>query len=470
MTMDRDLDRVLARYLEDGPTEIADRVVTNALETIDHTTQARPRLRLPRRLTMQHPLRLAAVPVTAVIVVAVAIGLLNRTSQPPVAATPSPGVATVSPSASASASPGPTFTQAPPAAGPPLIAYLHRDPRVGGTTLGDWHVWIVRPDGSDRRPLNSELSVEPTVLAWSSDGSRVYASVANWFGSLPGHDPGIYAIDVATGEATRVSACVTPCYRDWYPHVSPDGSTLLVVRGTGDANSDPLESYLVSIDLASGQETEIPGTRLDGRFRPCGPEDASCLGTWLRGPSFSPDGRRIAFARMEERAVDPDAGVVRGATFAWGDLVVMDADGSNPRTLDLGGLPASDPVWSPDGARILFSSYVEDYVAGPDGGPIDSMRTRRDIYTVAADGSDLRRLTDDGNCAGAGWTSDGRIRFIRFGREGAGDAPEVNPNFWIMDADGSDAEQLTSFGPGDGDWSTISLSYPAAVWRPEPAR
>ena len=458
MTMDRDLDRVLAQYFEDGPTKIADRVVTSALETIDHTPQARLRLRLPRRLTMQHPLWLAAVPVSAVIVVAVAAGLLNQNSPPPIAATPSPGVATVSPSASASASasasPGSSVTPAPPAAGPPLIAYIHRetDP-VSGILTYEWHVWTVEPDGSNRQRLNADISVDPTVLAWSPDGSRVLAYAQGFPNIDPETSPGVYAFDVVTGSATQLSACVAPCYRD-DPELSADGSTLLVVRRTADANGEPAESFLVSIDLATGRETEIPGTRLDNSPRSCG-DNVGCSGPWMQGPSLSPDGRRIAVGVMEEVGVAPDEGFV--STRAH--MVVMNRDGSNARTLDLGGLSAGDPRWSPDGARILFSSYIQDYPG--------VVRIRRDVYTVAADGGGLRRLTKDGHSTGATWTSVGRIRFIRFGREGAGGV-EVDPNFWIMDADGSNARQLTDFRASDWGWSTPSLSYPNVGWRPDP--
>jgi dipeptidyl aminopeptidase/acylaminoacyl peptidase len=63
-----------------------------------------------------------------------------------------------------------------------------------------------------------------------------------------------------------------------------------------------------------------------------------------------------------------------------------------------------DPVWSPDGDRIAFRSY-----RGPD--PDDTYV--QDLYTVAPDGSDLRRVTDgDVTATAPAWSPDGeRIAF-----------------------------------------------------------
>jgi Tol biopolymer transport system component len=84
-------------------------------------------------------------------------------------------------------------------------------------------------------------------------------------------------------------------------------------------------------------------------------------------PSWSPDGKRIAF--MSWRT---------GRT----ELFTMNADGSDQKkllTLDKGG--AIDPRWSPDGSRIAF-------VHLPEG-----MNGRAAIIcTVNADGTNLRRL------------------------------------------------------------------------------
>src|SRR4051812_27233939 len=73
--------------------------------------------------------------------------------------------------------------------------------------------------------------------------------------------------------------------------------------------------------------------------------------------------------------------------------------------------------WSPDGKTIAFDAQIKG---------------NKDIYTISADGSDLRRLTNlkavDSLPA---WSPDSE-KILFFSDRGA------NGDIWIMDADGSD--------------------------------
>jgi hypothetical protein len=104
-----------------------------------------------------------------------------------------------------------------------------------------------------------------------------------------------------------------------------------------------------------------------------------------RDATFSPQGRRIAFA-------------------AAGDLWIMEADGADRRRLTATPGPEGEPTWSPAGDQLA-------YAAGRGG--------RRQLFRVSAAGGTpapvAARPSDDHSPA---WSAQGRIAFIRHTHRG----------------------------------------------------
>ncbi|HLF56716.1 MAG TPA: Tol-Pal system beta propeller repeat protein TolB [Thermoanaerobaculia bacterium] len=187
-------------------------------------------------------------------------------------------------------------------------------------------------------------------------------------------------------------------------------------------------------------------------------------GTFNASPSFSPDGRRVAFARA------------LGANI---EIFVCDRDGSGVRRLTNSGGIDMNPAWSPSGQEIAFTSSRS-------GSP--------QLYVMDAEGSNLRRVTFEGEYNdGASWSPDGtrlayatRVDRSRFdiavldlvslaakrltAGSGSNEAPSFSPDgrriaftssraggtqiFAMSVADGSDVEQLTREGSNWApDWS-----------------
>ncbi|HEY2952256.1 MAG TPA: peptidase M28, partial [Verrucomicrobiae bacterium] len=102
--------------------------------------------------------------------------------------------------------------------------------------------------------------------------------------------------------------------------------------------------------------------------------------------SYSPDGKQIVFCSLraayptnklsqeERKRLETDP--------AWfGDIYLMNADGSDQRRLTRTPGYDGGPFFSPDGQRIIWRRFEESGVVA-------------DIYTMKLDGSDVRRLTE----------------------------------------------------------------------------
>lgn len=204
--------------------------------------------------------------------------------------------------------------------------------------------------------------------------------------------PELLRLDAVTGEVARV---LPPGTVAMDPAPSPDGSRIAFVVAdyvefTGDI-------FVCDRDGANVRQlTDDP--ELDDQ------------------PAWSPDGARIAFRSFR--------------TLRDGDIWVMDADGGNPVNLTPDPLPGitdeRSPCWSPDGTRLAYISTA--------GG-------NRDVWTMAADGSDPRGLVSTIDLeAEPAWSPDGSV--IAYRRSSQEDGSDI----WLVPAAGGEATGLPMGG------------------------
>ena len=174
--------------------------------------------------------------------------------------------------------------------------------------------------------------------AFSPDDSKLAYVDAN--------SSNLYVQDLTTGAITEI-----PVDADNITGVvfSPDGSKIAFSSSTTLIAHDSYIGYQVYVkDLITGALTSVSGP-------------AGSLDFGSGGPSFSPDGGKIAF-HSDVRLVEPD-------TFNTSDIFVKDlTTGAITRvSADAAGSPSAnsrDPVFSPDGSKIAFDSNLSNLVAG----------------------------------------------------------------------------------------------------------
>ena len=129
-------------------------------------------------------------------------------------------------------------------------------------------------------------------------------------------------------------------------------------------------------------------------------------------PVWSPDGSRIVFYSN------------RDGNF---EIYTIHPDGTNLTRLTHSDAGDGEMTWSPDGSQIAFSSNRD----GPNG-----------IYVMNTDGSDLVRLSDTAQVSAPAWSPEGTKIAYETRVDG-------NRDLFVMNADGSGITRLTDHPKND---------------------
>jgi Tol biopolymer transport system component len=205
-----------------------------------------------------------------------------------------------------------------------------------------------------------------------------------------------------SGAAVVSPPCSALCLGDANPVYSPDGRWIAFERAFGPVvHENPARVAIFTMHANGSHLMQLT-------------QKGAAASTVDGQPQWSPDGARIAFVRTNTTARPKNRGVIE----------IMDLTGSNIRRLTSFRIDATDPRWSPNSKRLLFSTYAR---------PVHAKSAN--LFTMDADGKDRVALTNyTGGTLQAfadGWSPSGaQVLFHRMAFSGS--STEVG-GFYILD-------------------------------------
>lgn len=198
----------------------------------------------------------------------------------------------------------------------------------------------------------------------------------------------IFVLDLNTGETTRVSPGTGKTTCGFF-----QSGTDRVLFASTHADSQVMEKQKAELEFrASGKQRRYSWDYDDAFEIYSAKQDGTDVVNLTHSPgydaegAFSPDGKEIVFCSLRAafplEKLSPEQHARYQKDPSWfGDIYIMNSDGSNVRRLtDAPGYDGG-PFFSPDGERIVWRHFEENGAIA-------------DVWTMKTDGSDKRRITD----------------------------------------------------------------------------
>jgi serine/threonine protein kinase len=318
-----------------------------------------------------------------------------------------------------------------------------------GEKEDNWDIYI-KLIGSEPPFRLTTNSAEEGWPVWSPDGRQIA-----FLRKLPGGRAAVVLISPLGGPERILTEVFFTAedFRGPFLSWTPDGRALAMVERADLKTGPTLVLYVMETS------EKRPLTKTAGDY----PSDSA--------PSFSPDGRTLAFCRWDQWLTSDlylldlsqdlkPAGEPRRLTFdkkitlspAWvpdGSALVYSGDGNlwripargstKPERLDFIGQDAYFPITSHQNSRLAYCHFVQDWNIW-----------RMEISSPPGKGNHPTKFCPSTKDEGEPkYSPDGKKVAFDSGRSGSG-------QIWICDADGSNAIQLTKLGGGTPCWSPDS--------------
>jgi TolB protein len=305
---------------------------------------------------------------------------------------------------------------------PALASFPGSSGKIAVATL-DQGIETIAPDGSGRSPLIAHAH-NP---AWSADGAKLAYSTQE-----------IFVSDANGGNQIQLTSSGIRGSRD-DPSWSPDGSKIVYTDTVCYISG--VCGYGLMFLPSDGSGTQTPGG--DGKQ-----------------PAWSPRGDKIAYTSDGTHCFNPYGFVI----VCNSQIFTKNVDLSGRLRLSDDTAYDYDPNWSPDGSKIVFATNRDE------PHPIDCQFTydcNVEIYVMNADGTGRTRLTNGpGEDRWPAWSPDGAKIVFSSNRAsvGTGCSYTCDHDLYVMNADGTSQRRLTNTSTVqelDSDWQALPLPTPA---------
>lgn len=286
-------------------------------------------------------------------------------------------------------------------------------------------LYTINADGTGERAVRRTPKTIETEPSWSPDGSRLaFAS-----GPADSLESELFTTDAGGGDLQRITRFGSAVNSvSWAP--SGDKLVFFTLKDFADFDGiPPAELYTIGTDGKDARRlTDDLQIQTD--------------------PFYSPDGKRLVYAQW--RAVKGQEGVFDIA------LKFARADGSHPRSLTSISAKRDtfNASWSPDGKYLAFE-IAGSRPLGRDGG------RQSDLAVIGVNGKGEHRLTSTRSIeTNPVWSPDGtQIAFTsdRHATGGSGKQNNKQLELYVMDADGTNIRRLTHNKVADThpDWQPL---------------